>query len=258
MLFAQRALLFVEIIISGIAREPAAVDLDDLGDDAIDELAIMRRHQQRAFVAFQKLLKPDQAFEIEMVARLVEQHDVGPHQQNPRQCNAHLPAARQRADIAVHHLVAKTESGEHFASAAIKRIAVEFLEATLHLAIARDDRIHIIGLIGIGHRRLKFFQLGRDRTDGPGPVHYFGDGATAGHLADILTEIANGDPAIDGDLPFVRHLLAGDHPEQRCLARAVGADKANLFTLQKHRRGFDEKDLMALLLADAVETNHGM
>ena len=64
-----------------------------------------------------------------MVARLVEQHRVGPHQQDAGQRHAHLPAAGQRADIAVHHLLAEAEPVQHLARPAIQRIAVEFLEA---------------------------------------------------------------------------------------------------------------------------------
>ena len=40
-----------------------------------------------------------------MVARLVEQHGVGAHEQDAGQRHAHLPAARKLADVAVHHLL---------------------------------------------------------------------------------------------------------------------------------------------------------
>ncbi|MGY3593237.1 hypothetical protein ACVIGB_001286 [Bradyrhizobium sp. USDA 4341] len=68
LLVGERALLFVEFVIAGIGGELAAVDLDHLVDDAVDELAVMRGHQQRALIALQELLQPDQAFKIEMVA----------------------------------------------------------------------------------------------------------------------------------------------------------------------------------------------
>ena len=95
-----------------------------------------------------------------MVARLVEQHRVGPHQQDAGQRHAHLPAARQRADVAVHHLLAEAEAGEHFARAAVQRIAVELLEAALHLAVALDDLVHLVGPVRIAHRGLELLQLG--------------------------------------------------------------------------------------------------
>ena len=64
-----------------------------------------------------------------MVARLVEQHDVGAHQKNARQRHAHLPAAGELADVAVHHLLAEAEAGQRLARAAVQRVAVELLEA---------------------------------------------------------------------------------------------------------------------------------
>ena len=90
-----------------------------------------------------------------MVARLVEQHHIGPHQQDARQRDAHLPAARELADVAVHHLLAEAEAGQGFARAAVERIAVELLEGVLHLAIAGDDVLHLVGLVRVGHRDLE-------------------------------------------------------------------------------------------------------
>src|SRR5882757_931238 len=82
LLLVQRALLLVEFVVAGICGEPTAVDLHDLADDAVHELAVVRGHQQHAFIPFQELLQPDQAFEIEMVARLIQQHGVGTHQKD--------------------------------------------------------------------------------------------------------------------------------------------------------------------------------
>ena len=99
LLLGQRALLLVELVIARIGRQRAAVDLHDLGDDAVHEFAVMRGHEQQALIAFQELLQPDQAFQIEMVARLVQQHGVGPHQAGcapaPR-ASSSRPTARRR------------------------------------------------------------------------------------------------------------------------------------------------------------------
>src|ERR1700738_2105478 len=62
-----------------------------------------------------------------------------------RQRDAHLPAARERADIALHHLLAEAEPRQRLARPAIEGIAVEFLKTALHLAVARDDLVHVIG-----------------------------------------------------------------------------------------------------------------
>ena len=256
LLLVERALLLVEFVVAGIGRQRAAVDLDDLGDDAVHELAVVRGHHQRALVALEELLEPDQAFEIEMVARLVEQHGVRAHQQDARQRDAHLPAARQRADVAVHHLLAEAEPGEDFARAALERIAVQFLEARLHLAVALDDRLHLVRAVGVGHGGFELLELGGDGAHRAGAVHHLGHGAAARHLAHVLAEVADGDAAIDRDLALVGLLLAGDHPEQRGLAGPVRTDEADLLALVERRGGLDEEDLLAVLFADIVETDH--
>ena len=84
---------------------------------------------------------------------------------------------------------------------------------------------------GIAHGGLELAHLGGHVADRPGAVHHLGDRAAAGHVADILAEIADGDAAIDRDLAFVGLLLAGDHAEQRRLAGAVRPDQADLLAL---------------------------
>ena len=85
----------------------------------------------------------------------------------------------------------KLRPAEHLARPAFERIAVQFLEAGLHLAIALDDRVHLVDAIGIGHGGLELLQLGGNLAHRPGAVHHLRHGAAAGHLADILAEIAD-------------------------------------------------------------------
>ncbi|MGC4009573.1 MAG: hypothetical protein QM805_11650 [Pseudomonas sp.] len=82
----------------------------------------------------------------------------------------------------------------------------------------------------------------RDLADRPGAVHHFGHRRSARHLADILVEIADGDVLLDRDLTLVGLLLAGDHPEQRRLAGAVGPDQPDLLPPVQRRRGLDEEN----------------
>ena len=256
LLLVQRALLLVELVVARIGRQRAAIDLDHLGNDAVHELAVVRGHQQRALITPEELLQPDQALQVQMVARLVQQHGVGAHQQDAGQRHAHLPAARQRAHVAVHHLLAEAQAGEHFARPTLQGVAIEFLEARLHLTVARDDIVHVVRPVRISHGGLQRLQLAGHGADGTGAVHHLGHGAAAGHLADILAEITDGDAAIDGDLALVGQFLARDHPEQRRLAGPVGPDKADLLALFERRGGLDEEDLVTDLLGDVVETNH--
>ena len=78
----------------------------------------------------------------------------------------------------------------------------------------------------------------------------------AGHLLDVLAEVADGQLLRHRHVAFVRRLLADDHPEQRRLAGAVRADEADLLAGIELERGVDEEDLPAVLLADARERDH--
>src|SRR6185369_1357965 len=111
--------------------------------------------------------------------------------------------ARQRADVAFHHFLAEAETRQRLARPAVEGIAVEFLEAVLHLAITHDDFVHVVGAIGSGHRGLEFPKLARHGADGPGAVHHLSHGAAARHFTDVLAEIADGNAPIERDLTLV-------------------------------------------------------
>jgi len=198
-----------------------------------------------------------------MVARLVEQHAVGPHQQDAGQRHAHLPAAGEQADVAVHPFLAEAQARQHLARSGVQRIAIELLEAPLHLAIARDDGVHVAGTLRIDHGRidhrgLELGHFGGERTHRPDAIHHRRDGAPARHLAHVLAEITDRHAGIDRHLTIVGPILAGDHAEERRLAGAIGPDESHLLSLLDAHRRVDEQDLMAVLLADVVETNHGV
>ena len=122
-----------------VAGELAAVDLDDLRDQAVQELAVVRGHDQRALEVAQEPLEPEDRLDVEVVGRLVEQQRVGLHEQDARERDAHLPAARELADVAVDHLGREAEAREDLARARFERVAAELVEARLHLAEALDS-----------------------------------------------------------------------------------------------------------------------
>ena len=137
--FAYGALALVEVVVARVGRNLAAVDLGDLRDDAVHELAVVRRHQQAARSRFQELLEPDDRLDVEVVRRLVHQQDVGLAEQHARHRDAHLPSARQRTDVAVDPLVVESEPVQDLARAAFERVAAEMLVLFLHDAEALED-----------------------------------------------------------------------------------------------------------------------
>ncbi len=151
----------------------------------------------------------------------------------------------------------KPRPGEDLARPRLERVAAELLEARLHLAEALDELVHLVGAVRDRPARPRArASSAATASTGPGAVHRLGDDAAARHLADVLAEVADGDAAIDRDLAVVGLLLAGDQPEDGRLAGAVGADEADLLAAVDRRRGLEEEDLLAVLLADVVETDH--
>ena len=116
--------------------------------------------------------------------------------------------------------------------------------------------VHVVRAVRIPHGGLQLLELARHRAHRAGAVHRLGHGAAARHLADVLAEVADGHAPIDRHLALVGLLLAGDHPEQGGLAGPVRTDEPDLLPLVEGYRGLDEENLMAILLADIVETNY--
>src|SRR5512133_2929748 len=67
----QTTLLQVEIVVAGKHGDVPTVDLDHLTDDAVQELPIVRGHDQRTFEALEKALQPENRLDIEMVGGFV-------------------------------------------------------------------------------------------------------------------------------------------------------------------------------------------
>ena len=63
--------------------------LEDLGDDAIEEVAIVADDQHGLGLLDEIIFEPARGVDVEMVARLVEQHHVGRGQE---QLGQHQPA----------------------------------------------------------------------------------------------------------------------------------------------------------------------
>ena len=108
---------------------------------------------------FEERLEPEDRLDVQVVGRLVHQQHVGLAEHHARHRDAHLPAARERADVAVDPLVLEAEPVQDLARLALERVAAEVLVLLLHLAEPREDRVHRAGLLRIGHRVLERLQL---------------------------------------------------------------------------------------------------
>jgi hypothetical protein len=88
-----------------------------------------------------------------VVRRLVEQERVWAHQEDLREGDAHLPAARELADVVVYLLGVEAEAREDLPRARLERVAAELVEARLGAAEALDELLDFAGARGISSPR---------------------------------------------------------------------------------------------------------
>ncbi len=67
------ALLLELRVVAGVGADGAILDVQYAVDDGIEELAVVRNHQQRARVARQPFLQPDDGVEVEVIGGLIQQ-----------------------------------------------------------------------------------------------------------------------------------------------------------------------------------------
>ena len=216
----------------------------------------MRGHEHRALELAEPALEPDDALDVEVVRRLVEQERVGALQKDLRERDAHLPAAGEVADVAVDEVRREAEAREDLPRPRLERVAVEGVEARLHLAEALDQGLELVEALGVGHAVLEQVELVGHVGHLAGARHGLLDHGASVHVAHALLEPSEGHAAVDDHGAGVRRIVPGDHAEDGALARAVGAHQADLLALEEAERGVDEEDLLAVLTGDGVESDH--
>ncbi len=123
----------------------------------------------------------------------------------------------------------------------------------LDLAEAREDVVHPVGLIRIAHRVLEMFQFVVQVADAPAAEDRFVEDRAPGALLDVLPEVADAQLLRNGHLAFVRRFLAGDHAEQRRLARSVRSDQSDVLAGVQLKGRVDEENLTSVLLGHPAQ-----
>ena len=96
----------------------------------------MRDDDERAGVALQPVLDPDDRVEVEMVGRLVEQQQVGRAHERLREVQPHAPAAREARDRLRHLLVREAQAAQQLLRARAHRVGVGVAQRGVELAHA--------------------------------------------------------------------------------------------------------------------------
>ena len=134
----------VGVVTPGVQRDLVRelVELDHLGDDTTEELAIVAHQGDSALGGGDEPFEPIEAVEVEVVGRLVEQQDVELRQHQRCQADPRRFAARQRRHRLGEQTLGKVEVGPHRSDAhvevgraerqpPIERVAVPIVRAGL-------------------------------------------------------------------------------------------------------------------------------
>jgi hypothetical protein len=88
--------------------------VDDVGADGVEETCVVAHHQHRGVrLVLQALDEPVHRGVVEVVRRLVQQHDVGLDEDAPREGQLHAPTPAQRRRRPVQLHVVETQTSAH-------------------------------------------------------------------------------------------------------------------------------------------------
>lgn len=111
------AALFVLAVIAGVSAKFAVQQFVHFVDAGVQKRAVVRDNDKAAAVVLQKVFQPAARFQVQIVGRLVQQHDVRACQYYFGQADAHLPAAGKGFYRAVQVGRIKAQPLQHFADA---------------------------------------------------------------------------------------------------------------------------------------------
>ena len=204
-------------------------------DHGVEEIAVMGDQQQRAGIALEPLLQPEDGVEVEVVGRLVEQQQLGRAHQRLGQIQAHAPATGEVADAPVHLLAGETQAGQQLARTRIGAVALGIVQ----FVVQAGDGAAVVGGLGPG-------QFGLDRAQVQIAIEHVVHRQTL-EVIDLLAHM--------GDTPVRRQLtvagvgaeLTAQQGEQAGFAGAVGADQTDLLAGVQGQLGAFEQALRTTL-----------
>ena len=210
--FARRALLLERGVGSLVERQLAAIEMQDLVDRGVEQVAVVADDDHGARIVRQMVLEPQRALEIEIVGGLVQQQEIGGGEQGCGEGHPHAPAAGKF--LTRPRLVGgrKSQAAEDRSRPGRRRMGVDVDQPGLDFG----DPVRIVGGIGFRQQRVAL-QIGLQHhlDQAFRPVRGF-----LGKAADTPAR-RNADTAGFG------RQFAADRGKQRRFADAVAADEAD-------------------------------
>ena len=220
----------------------AVLEVEDVIDRGVQQVAVMADDEGRALVFGEVVLKPEGAFEVEVVGGLVEEEEVGLREQNRRERDAHAPAAGKVRAGTLLRVFVKAEARKNPRGARGRLIGVDVDEP-------RDD---LGDAVRIGRGLLLLHQ---PRALEVGCENDVDERLRAGRR--LLRDAAKAQALRHLDLAIVRVEVAREDFEQSRLAGAVAADHADARPLRQEGARVVEQHAPGDAAGDFVDLDHG-
>ena len=243
------------LVVAVVLDELSVRELDDLRDGPVEKRPVVRDQQVAALEALQELLEELDAFEVEMVGRLVEQQQVDLRQQDAREHGPVLLAAAEFVNGAVPlRFVTEPDTAEDALHLGVQRVAVRVLVVVLQLGVFVQQPL----MLGLAFRRVREIVL--DGAHLPLDAQHLGecglDEIEQRHPrlgVEVLSDMADGHAVRADDLPVIGLFLLQEQAEDRGLAGAVAADEPDVLAGVVLPRDALEDVMRAVTFLDVVE-----
>ena len=237
------ALLFhgVKAVVSAVKLRLAVLDLNDPGDDAVQEIAVMGNGHHSAPETADVLLQPLRGVEVQMVGRLVQQQDVRILQDEAAQVHPGLLTARELVEELCAHVVRDGKAVCDLVDGDIRIVAAKDLKPLAELSVPAQD-----GVVGLSRRHplFQFLHFLRHGVEpGKGAAQHILHRVARGIHRDLGDE-AHAAAGADGDRSLIIVQFSGQNLEKGGFSRAIAAQEANPFALI-HLKGQTIQDVLS-------------
>ena len=114
---------------------PRLGHVNDIGADVVEEILRVRDQHQNVFVSFEFLLEPDAGVQIQVIRRLIQQHQVRLEEERSSERNAHSPTTREIGELFLLHLRGEAKTGQDARCFGFCFVDIEFVETVVNLKI---------------------------------------------------------------------------------------------------------------------------
>ena len=233
--------LIPEIVVAHIHFNLVVIDIDDVGTDGVEEVAVVADHDNGAGELQKKILQPVDGVNVQVVGGLVHHQDIGVAEQSLRQQDLHLETGIHMGHLRFVELGTHAKALQNPAGVGFGFVAAQL--GILGLEIGGPQAV----LIGKVLLFVEGVHLLADLIEVQiAHNHRVHDGVVI-VLVLVLLQDGHTDVGQNVDLAGGGFQLTGENAQKRGFTGAVGADDAVAIALGKLQIHMGEQRLAAVL-----------